>query len=543
VKEFALILGGLGVYFFGSGGLRTTLQGLATRSFRMGIARWTQFPGMTAAGGFLLGLIIESSAVASVILGSIVARGAISARLAQRLCAWANTGLVVLVFITTLDIATVGHLIMGAGGIALSFNLFPRLRPLLSGAFHLALILLGLRLMKEGLTGLPAMAWFQAMAAQVGGLSITALALGILLRIPVQSSTAVAIIGAILYKAGIFNEFQALLMLAGTGLGTGFALYLLTSHLRGEPRQITLFQGLINAIAGGVAAMLLAVGHYGGWAAFPDLLASLADDYHLRFAFAFLFQQLLCVVAGWGVGRFAPGLMERLAPVTLDQRLSKPRFIYDEAVQDPEAALELAEKELVRLFQLSGSYLDGLREDMKEAAEVPFQVAHTAVATLGVEVQEYLAAIAVRRLEKKHSAQVLWLERLLGLCLAIEEGAFQLAGTLHGTRPSPQAAPVMGRFVEAGATMLLAAADAAGTKDVYDIDILRRLTENRGDFLEKLRTDYLREGHDWSHADRALLFQVTTQFEHVVVLLHRLAILLESGRTLFSQNNPTQETP
>jgi hypothetical protein len=76
--------------------------------------------------------------------------------------------------------------------------------------------------------------------------------------------------------------------------------------------------------------------------------------------------------------------------------------------------------------------------------------------------------------------------------------------------------------------VLLTALDALESKDPGTIELLVQITEDRGDLVERIRNDFLAD-KTASVTDRALLLQVTSVFERIVWMVHRLGALMDGA--------------
>jgi phosphate:Na+ symporter len=261
----ALFFAGLALFFQGVSGIRTHLQGLTSRRLRRQLAAWSRRPLLAGVGGFVFGAITQSSTAVAFILTSLVSGGLMSVAHALPIVAWANLGTVPLVFFASLNAHLAFLYLLGASGLALAFDFgSARARPALSALFSVGLLFLGLQLMKDAFAPLPGFSWFRDLAGFIQGSALATFVAGALLRVLVQSSSAIAVIAITLAHGGLLSTDQAAMMMFGTGAGVGLSIFLLSSNLRGVPRQIALYQALINGAAALVLFALYYIEHYTG---------------------------------------------------------------------------------------------------------------------------------------------------------------------------------------------------------------------------------------------------------------------------------------
>ena len=73
----------------------------------------------------------------------------------------------------------------------------------------------------------------------------------------------------------------------------------------------------------------------------------------------------------------------------------------------------------------------------------------------------------------------------------------------------------------------MTAVDALESPNPGNIELLMQITEDRGDLVERMRKDFLSD-NTASTADRIVLLQVTSVFERIVWMAHRLGALIDA---------------
>jgi phosphate:Na+ symporter len=531
----ALFLVGLALFFHGVGGIRTNLQGLTSRRLRRRLARWSRHPVLAGAWGFVFGAVTQSSTAVAFIVTSLVSSGLMDVARALPIVAWANLGTVVLVFFVSFHLHLAFLYLLGVAGIALAFGLgSARLRPALTASFCVGLLFFGLRLMRDAFAPLPQFGWFKDVAAFLHGSLLAVFVAGALLRVLVQSSSGIAVIAIALAHGGLLTPDQAALMMFGTGAGVGLSIFLLAANLRGIPRQIALYQALINAFAGLTLGGLAAIEQLTGAPLVLALTRALASDLGLRLAWAFLCLQATAVGAAQLGARAAPGGGENQAPPTAEQDmarapykkeqdLARPRYLTEHALDDPESALELAEKEQLRLLGHLPAQLDTVRAETAAQSTVPAETWHRATLAVSGEVQTFLHDIAERQPDHAASERLLALERRQTLVLALDETVFSFVTTLGQWRVggTPVSA-LVDSLVESLTTLVHAALDALRSDDPEDAANLAGMTADRGALMEQVRRSFVGGPQPIDHQQKTALFYLTSLFERAVWLLRQL---------------------
>ncbi len=529
----ALFLAGLALFFYGVGGIRTHLNGLTSRRLRQQLSRWARHPVLAGVWGFVFGAITQSSTAVAFILTGLVSSGLMTTARALPIVAWANLGTAVLVFFVSFNLHLAFLYVLGVTGLALAFNLGPvRIRPVVAALFSVGVLFFGLQMMKNAFAPLPGFAWFTDVVTFLQGSVLATFVLGLLLRLLVQSSSAIAVIAIALAHGGLFTGEQAAMMMYGTGLGVGLSIFLLSSNLQGIPRQLALYQALINTFAGLTLATLFYIEKLTGIPLALGLADRLADNDNdnLRLAFAFLFLQATAVTTALIFSRSAAGWLQKLSPPTDEQDLSRPRFLSEDALEDPESALDLVEKEQLHLLGHLPAQLATVLAETAATAPVPASILHRAGTAVGAEVQAFIRELTERDTDHDTSRRVLALERRQALLVSLNDTTHAFVETFTALNCGPA---LEGSFVnnlaESLHTLLLSALDAARSADPDEVDMLLRMTADRGDLMERLRRNLLSGPQPLDHQQKSHLFYLTSLFERSVWLLRQLATLLKSS--------------
>ncbi|WP_309398019.1 Na/Pi symporter [Cerasicoccus maritimus] len=516
-------LAGLGFYFLGVGGIRSSLQQIPGIKFREQIGRATAHPIRAAFTGFTLGTITQTSIGVAVILAGLISRGLTTVRQALPLIAWSNLGLVTLVFINYLEVHVLAMFLVGIGGICINFKLGGRFKGLFPPLYSLGLILVGLWLLKTSLTELAHHPQFDDFIQAFPAMNLIAFLFAVLLRIPVQSTSAVAVIGIIMHKAGIFTEDQALLTFYGTAIGTAGAAYFLTAHFRGEMRQVTLFEAAINGIAGLILLALFYGERLTGAHLFHSYLEMLPGGAELHLALAFLFQQVLVVIVAYVFFKPILFYINKSAPRTVAEDLSATQFIHDQAVFDVETGLQLARQEIRGLVNRMPQYLACVRTEGKVGPTRSINVWHDSSLAIIEELESFLGAIASRRVKSTESSlELLDVQRSLDHLIAVEESMTRFVQSHIELRKIPALHELSDTLAEALDAVIVTMLETAPT-DPDDLQLIARITAAPGARAETLRQKYLHNQDSLSHDERALAIRTITRHERIAWSINQWA--------------------
>ncbi len=530
------LIAGLGLFFIGIRLIGSHLKELGGRGLRRLIARATGNPLLGALVGALSGAITQSSSAITFIVVSMTSVGLLTVRRAVPLVVWANVGTSVLVLLAVVDLRLAVLYLLGATGLGYFLNLdrAPRWRHLLGSALGIALLFFGVVQMKAGgaeLRSLPAVADILAFAA---GWPLLGFVLGAALTLVAQSSATVSVVAVTLTTAGLLTFDQTAFIVFGASLGSGVSVWLLSANLTGSARQIVLLQ-----VAAKVTGVVVLLPLY-----LLEMSVDLPEVVALRaaaeaapqqaVALLYLLLQLVSALALSLLGRPALALAARAAPESEEERLSRPRYLYDQAVEDPETAVELVRREQARIFGHLPTLLDSLRPEAGEqAGRGPLlEASRNLVGRCEVFLTELLDATGSRGL----MLTVLQLEKrnqLLGELL--QTVGEQLDGPVRDIaaplEPDGRLPTLLGALVESEHALLVTAAEAldreAGEGHAEaDVAVLLALSGDRSESMDELRRRVAQETR-LTAEEHDSLYAATALFERIVWLVRRYTLLLE----------------
>src|SRR5262249_33099883 len=108
----------------------------------------------------------------------------------------------------------------------------------------------------------------------------------------------------------------------------------------------------------------------------------------------------------------------------------------------------------------------------------------------------------------------------------LEDSLRALAGAASTVPLDGRLAELVSTFVEGLDFVLLTAIEALESGAPETVTLLIGITEDSGDLMERIRQQFLEGEGSVSSSDRAVLLQVTSVFERIVWMTHRLARLL-----------------
>lgn len=521
-----VFIGGLAFFFLGVDGIKTNLRQLTSRRFRTVMGRLTANAPLAAMWGVIFGAITQSATAVSFIMAGMISSGLLAMRRALLVVSWANAGTVLLVFVAAIDIRAAVLYLIGVSGLLIVFDLFKQAHVSARVLLSVGMLLLGLKLMSDATRPFPEFEWFESLTAIVHGSTLGVFLFGAALRLVIQSSSAIVVIGIAFAGAGLLDEEQVLLLMNGTAVGVGGTVLLLSGKAKGTARQIALYQGLINAAIG---LTLLASYYAEPLLGVPLMRSFVAGDGSLqsRLAVGFLGQQLLISLLGTALLPLSGRILSSLAPITREERLEQVAFISAASTEDVATALVLIEKEQARLIGFLPHYLERVRTDgaaRGEAAGMSANRLLEASRRIAAEIRLFEAELAEAKLDSEAAERLLRIQRVQEIASGLQEILFAFSEAASSVDPSASeaAAKLRHNLVESLDTIVQTAVAVFAERDELEIQLLQGMTADRGDLMERIRAIHLAGGEGMGLEARSSLLYLTTLFERIVWMLGQL---------------------
>ena len=516
------LLGGLGLFFVGMRMLTESLRILTTRRVRRVAVNW--IPNRYAAWGWgiLSGSVIQSMAAMTFIAISMVRANLISGERALAFILGGNVGVSLLVVLVSLDIQLAALFILGVASVLVVSERAIKFRDIGGALFGLALLFVGLGLVKQSAASLAGQGVFDEFL-EVAGVSlwITFLGAAVLCFI-VQSSAAVMVFVVGLSSVGILTADQAFMSIFGTFAGSSMTVLALSYKQTGEARRVAMCQVFYNPVLIAVFVSMLYVELWTGVPLIKALVLAIPLDQPLS-ALPLLSDFLLTIPMIFVLPRVAR-LLNRLWPATPMELMSRSAFIHDRGHIEVATALELIALEQRRVLSAFSSYLEAVRQGSGIGS------LRNSVKTLIGDTDEFLSEVMLRHPGRRVDdvSSMLAQQRLIGW---LEEQFAQLSDTLNQLPDDEPGARLRGVMVEGIDIVILTIIDGLNSNSPDDWITAKRLTDDRSDVLSKLRISYMAQddAHYRSDASLATMIKVTNTAGEIFFLLNRL--LVESERS------------
>lgn len=521
MNAFSSVIGGLGLFFFGVWFLIENLKSLSGRRFRIAVVKWTKNSWTGFGLGTVLGASVQSMAAAIFVLVGLLSAGLISVRTAMPILAGANFGTSVLVFLTTLNIMVVMLFVLGLSGMSMVSERFARFKAYAGALFGISLLFLGINMLQTGAVTFVEQPWATELLESVRhSYSITFIAGGFIAVIA-QSAAATSILVIALAGVGIFGFEQTVMAIYGANLGSGLVSLAMSWNLRGNLRQVAMFQILFLNVLGS----LIFVGLFYLEVTFSIplvkyLVSRISDNIEQQMAWVYLLLNtpgILFILLATPIHRS----LQYFFPTTQSENDSEPHFIHDQAINAPSTALDLIKLEQQRLLGFFTRYfeiqrLNSSTEITTDTATKSLHSSFLAVANLVSELLDDLAGT--------NSADLIY-ERLnlsmnnQRVILMIESTLFDMVTTINAKPSNTELNELIDTLIETLDTVLLTLNDVVLEGRKFDKQLLKKMTGDRSAVLQEIRNNYFANNANINANDQLVLLKLTNLSERFFWLI------------------------
>jgi len=527
MQAIAPFLTGLGLFFCGVHFVAANLVPLAGRRFRGLLMRMGKRPWMAAAFGTAAGVVTQSANAVTAIIIGLVSGGLVDKRRSILIPTWSHVGTSVLVILVAIDLRlAASYLILLTGcAVYFGFDRNDRMRFAVGTLLGLGLLFLGMQLIKSGAVPLRDVlinGGFIASIAKARGLLLL---VGIGLSLVCQSSSVAGALAVAASSAGLVDLSGACWLIYGANLGSGLNFVLLANTHRGEAAQIALMQA-VQKFSGFLVVIAAAiVDELTGRLVIENGVAMLSHTISAQVAWVFLLYQLAGSLICTAFAGPIIALLERAAPPSKLQELSKPAYLIEDALVEPSFAIELVGREEQRMLERLPAMLDTVRADV-EGETIPPATLRTAAAAVIRAMAGYLESISEGRLDRSDRERVVRLQHRAANLNAMHEGLDEFVAACLAARQWPSSGRVADQMIESLHALLSALVETAAANDNDEQEVLLALLGHRDELMERIRRRVLREDPNMPAKAQEALFSATMLFERVVWLARRCAILL-----------------
>jgi len=519
----ANLLAGLALFFIGIKLIGENMKQMAGLGFRRFLSRITRSLALTVLSGVLAGALVQSATAVTFILTSLVSSRLIGISASLPIIAWANIGNSLIVLLAAVDLRLIALFLIAGIGVCYYTNLDKsnRYRAIVGAGLGLGTLLLGLIFMKAGAAPLKQVAWLSQFLSYTKNSYLLAFLFAVGVTLVAQSSTTVVVLGISLARAGLLGPEQTVMIIYGSNLGSGLSVWFMSSNLRGSTRQLPLYQALFK-VAG--AAVLVVVFYAETYFHIPGVLSmvrALSHDFGTQMAYVFLLFQLVSAAVLAILPSLVLRLMEAICPASTEEALNRPQFIYEQALEEPETALNLAEKDCLRLVGYLPQFLDAIREETRENVRLQSGVLSTAVLSVSGEVKTFVTHLIGCHPSEEGLQRALNLERQFDLICSLSTALNEFACLSRESRGVEKLFAFSQQSSEALHMILVTLAENMELPDEVGCSVLQELTSDRSETMLGMRRSLARENSMDPQYYQTLL-ALTCLFERIVWLINQL---------------------
>jgi len=517
METFGTLFSGLGLFIIGVRFLSLNLKRFTGQQFKSLMKRMTRTRFVSAVIGFMSGSFTQSGNASVFITTSLQTAGLISVQRSLTIVNWANIGTAVLIFLVSINLKLFALYLLGIIGLMYYLQMDKKHR------FHvstqvllgLALLFLGVHFMKAAAKELETFNWVREFIQLSSENYLMLIFTGALLTFIIQSSSAVTVIAISLSTAGLFQAEQTFVIVAGTSLGSAANIILLSGSLTGTSKQLSMYQAIFK-VSGTMFAILLFL--------LMQLLKqqTALQPYSMpltlgqQAAFLYLFMVATPTFFMTFLQKPVIRLLNKMSPPTQSEMLSKPIFIFERALDDTETALDLVNKEQIRLLSFLSFYLTQISSE-----KLDNQLSEIIVYHDGFQKVYYETEIFLNELSKKPDSlalheKVLFYQNTLQSISMLENSLYDLVQIVETTYEKVHSLNYTSNLIESLRAITDTAIQGIESNELTDLEITRQLTAEKGDLLNRIRAQHLSTDLAMDLEMKQLSYTMTIQFERII---------------------------
>ncbi len=527
---FTSIFAGLGLFFIGIRLIGNNLKQLAGRRMRTLIAKAVSSNWSVILFGLLSGAIMQSVNAVTHVLVALVSVGAIEKKRAFPVISWANIGTSMLVILATLNMHMLILILIGMTGMMfyLKLDQSSRYRHIIGALLGVGLLFLGIDFIKAGSGILKTAVWlkdFMVIASQYPVLSFST---GVGVAMLTQSSSTITVISMAMASAGLLSFDSGSMIVLGSGLGSALSAWTTAGGLKGSALQLILYQIFLRI--SGVLVMVTVffidkISEF-NFLSQEMIIFNLTPSSQLATVYVSL--QFVSDITMRIIHKPIENWIEKQAPLSVEEILGRPRYIYDEALVEPETALLLVDKEQQRLSANLSSYLNNLRDE-RDDDNLSVQMRYNAENSIANQCEQFLTELVDKNNSRFVLDKTIILRDRNMLIHSLQESLLELSQVIHEhSESSHEVRSLLHNLVESLHMMLETLTDVLKSLDPDDLEILKLLTHDRSELMDSIRRRMQNE--QTSAQVQQSVFSATTLFERCVWLLRRYVLLLNAPK-------------
>ncbi|MDO4473150.1 MAG: Na/Pi cotransporter family protein [Eubacteriales bacterium] len=434
------LLGGLAVFIFGMNMMSECLQKAAGEKMKAILSLLTRNPVMGVLAGALTTAVLQSSSATTVMAIGFVSAGLMTLPQAISIILGANIGTTMTAQIIAFKITDYIYVFIFVGFLLHFICKSEKLKNIGQTIFAFGLLFLGIETMGGVMKPLASSPFFTDMIGRVADIPILGVAVGTMMTLVVQSSSAtIAVLQNFASQAGadgvtsIIGLAGAIPILLGDNIGTTITALLASVGQSRDAKRTAVAHCMFNLSGAFLfiwfvkpyATLIQAVSTKGNEV---DVISRQIANAHTGFnlTMTLIWLPLIPIMVKI-VMKVVPDKQEKMQLLP-----SAPMYLDDKLIGQPAAALQLVNKEVIRCSELVEDMLSAVKDvNRKEETLVLDKIAGQSEieSALTQSINEYLAAVFAEGVlteeQAAESAGLMYVlcdvDRIGGLCHSISE--------------------------------------------------------------------------------------------------------------------------
>ncbi len=408
-----LVIGGLGLFLFGMRIMSEGLRRVAGDGMRRVLRILTRNVFVSVLAGAGVTCLVQSSSATTVMVVGFVNAGLMTLKQAIGVIMGANIGTTITAWLVSLigflKALKITNYALPAIGIGLLVNMAGRRQWKHWGSALLGfgLLFFGLSLMKDAFGPLGQSEQARRLLARMAGNPLLGVAIGTLMTILIQSSSATIAIVQLLALSGAISFSQTVPIIFGDNIGTTITAQIASVGTNIHARRAARAHLMFNVL--GVCILLPLHQHYARFIAFiiPGEVTATTVMAHIALSHT-VFNVTNTIIFMPLTGLLA-AIVRRMVPGEAAIVAVEPQYLEEHLLATPTIALQQARREVVRMIELAGSAVEDASDAFFRCSPERLQTVRQkedAIDNLQNKITQYLIRVSRRELEQSESNEL-----------------------------------------------------------------------------------------------------------------------------------------
>jgi phosphate:Na+ symporter len=334
-----------------------------------------------------------------------------------------------------------------------------------------------------------------------------------------QTSLAVVVMCIAFQQAGVLSLNDSMMLIYGANTGSSVLTMILASGLTGASRQVAMFQVSYNIAGAIIFVPLFYIEYYTGAPLVRHAVETITSNNATQLAIVNLIFNFVPGILLFALVSPLERLFKKLWPETAEEKASKPRYLHEQALEDPSGAFELIELEQVRLLEQLSAIFDLLRRQERRGNGRQLAAMTEAFSTLGKTIREAIGDVSIKH--RLPSEGYEHLDLLLNLQHTMETALEEIIGfaeSLEKLYTNEAGIKFAKIAIEGMDAILMILIEVARHRSPDDAEMLSIMTSEDGNGVSSVRSAYLSQQNDLDREGKMHLLSAANHCERLVWL-------------------------